>query len=90
MTNIKHIALKNRQFFRYNISTNDYDGWNTDASSNPSNVGLPAKVGLSEEEAENRGYIYEGEPQVKVFSDLNFELNLAINTAQYGRVFQDR
>lgn len=86
--NINHEQCVMR--IRYNISTNDYDGWNTDASNNPSNVGLPAKVGLSEEEAENRGYVYEGEPQVKVFSDLNFELNLAINTAQYGRVFQDR
>jgi hypothetical protein len=29
-------------------------------------------------------------PAVKLFSDLNFTLNLAINTAQYGRVFEDR
>ena len=40
--------------------------------------------------AQNRGYVLKNNPQVQLFSDLNFKLNLAINTAQYGRVFQDR
>jgi hypothetical protein len=38
----------------------------------------------------NRGYVLKNNPQVQIFSDMNFKLNLAINTAQYGRVFQDR
>jgi hypothetical protein len=42
------------------------------------------------EDAVNRGYVYKNNPEVKMFADLNFKLKLAINTAQYGRVFQDR
>lgn len=47
-------------------------------------------MGLSSDEAKKRGYILKNNPAVKLFSDLNFTLNLAINTAQYGRVFEDR
>jgi hypothetical protein len=41
-------------------------------------------------EATKRGYIFKNKPAVKVFADLDFSLNLAINTAQFSRVFQDR
>ena len=41
-------------------------------------------------EATSRGYVYKTNPNVKLFSDLDLKLNLAIITAQYGRVFQDR
>ena len=48
------------------------------------------RYGLSVEEANTRDYIFKNNPKVKLFDDLDFGLNLAINTAQYGRVFQDR
>lgn len=41
-------------------------------------------------DAKRRGYHYKTNPQVEVFSDINMKLKLAINTQQYGRVFQDR
>lgn len=45
---------------------------------------------LSSSEAKNRGFVFKNNPEVQLFSDLDFKLNLAINVAQYGRVFQDR
>ena len=45
---------------------------------------------LNSTQAAQRGYVFKNNPTVKIFNDLNMNLNLAINTAQYGRVFQDR
>ncbi|CAF3985134.1 unnamed protein product [Rotaria magnacalcarata] len=40
--------------------------------------------------AEKRGYRYQTNPEIQLFDGLNLTFQLAINTAQYGRVFQDR
>jgi hypothetical protein len=45
---------------------------------------------LNAADAQNRGYILKNNPEVKLFADLDFKVKLAVNTAQYGRVFQDR
>ena len=47
-------------------------------------------MNLTQEDANKRGYVFKNYPSVNIFTDLNFTLNLAVNTAQYGRVFQDR
>lgn len=56
---------------RYNISTSDYDGWNTYASSNDDDS------------------VIENDPEIDVLGN-GEELELALNTAQTGRTFQDR
>lgn len=87
----EHCALR----LRYNISTADYDGWNSaiNASLNDRQgvkimTLLGAKYGITD--PTTSGYLFKNNPEVDpgIATDLKFQL--AINTAQYGRTFQDR
>lgn len=61
---------------RYNISTDDYDPWNANSSYNRNwKTAVQSPV--------------EQNPAVDIGA-LNVPMRLAINTAQYGRTFQDR
>ena len=40
--------------------------------------------------AKQRGYRFKNNPEIKLFDDLDLTFQLAVNTAQYGRVFEDR
>ena len=93
---------------RYNISTTDYDGWNTSASSNGNNLLIMPEYeqGMTEwmnwissdwyryfannSIAVSRGYRFRNDPNVQIFEGMDMPLQLAVNTAQYSRVFEDR
>jgi hypothetical protein len=62
---------------RYNISTDDYDPWRTNSSYNENLF-----FGIRSPITQN--------PYVNIGATTNKPLRLAINTAQFGRTFQDR
>eukprot|EP01137_Pigoraptor_chileana_P029784 Opistho-2@15443 len=73
---------------------------NANSSQNQGNdqtasIGLPAryfadKGAAAATTATSRGYVFKNNPNVQIFADSTFALQLAINPAQYGRTFQDR
>jgi len=113
---------------RYNITTADYQAWETGASmtpgldadansqkNNPNPGNDPGEYALWEnygltrndvgqsfgEGGEDREYVLINNPQVDAFGDLlngefasgnneEIKMQLAVNTAQFGRTFQDR
>ena len=74
---------------RYNITTADYEPWGT-KTVNMTDARFNDRQGLALGLTAKLGYPAKFENNPKVDFGLGVEFQLAINTAQYGRTFQDR
>merc|ERR1739838_374322 len=86
----EHCVLR----IRYNITTGEFDRDTTDSTHNNRKKGTEGpdvwtRFGLTKEEGETRGYRLVNDPNLDVFG-LGFDLQIAVDTSQFGRTFQDR
>jgi len=86
---------------RYNISSSDYDGWNTSIDQkirddpgcmcrNNYGVDMWSIYGWDGAEGKRRGYRHLNDNAVQIFPNIDMKLRVPYNTDQLGRVFEDR
>ncbi|GFO22638.1 protein dd3-3-like [Plakobranchus ocellatus] len=89
-------VLSSSYYFEQNSS--DFAPWDTNSShrSHPRKLSAGSKIDLAEKfgfptekNAKARGFIVKNNPVVKLFDGVDLDLRLAVNTAQFGRVFED-